>query len=57
MQWLTAKWKTKDKWQKRTLFDSVQAVGGMTFMAALVALGAYILFTETCLPPFERLLK
>ena len=57
MQWLTATWKTKDKWQKPTLFDSVRAVGGMTFMAALVALGAFILFAETCLPPFERLLK
>jgi hypothetical protein len=57
MQWLTARWKTKDKWQKPTLFDSVRAVAGMTFMATLVALGAFILFAETCLPPFERLLK
>ena len=57
MQWLMATWKTKDKWRKRTLFDSLRAVGGMTLMAALVALGAFILFAETCLPPFERLLK
>ena len=57
MQWLMAIWKTKDRWRKRTLFDSLRAVGGMTFMAALVALGAFILFAETCLPPFQPYFK
>ena len=57
MQWLLATWKTKHKWQKPTLFDSIRAVAGMTFMTALVTLGAFILFAETCLPPFQPYLK
>ena len=50
MQWLLRTWKTKGKLEKQTLFDTLRAVGGVTFMAALVALGAFILFAETCLP-------
>ena len=50
MQWLLRTWKTKDNWQKRTVFDTLRAVGGLAFMSALVALGAFILFAETCLP-------
>jgi hypothetical protein len=57
MQWLLRTWKTKDNWRKRTVFDTLRAIGGMTFMAVLVAVGAFILFAETCLPPLQPSLK
>ena len=56
-QWLLRTLKVNDKWPKRTLFDSLRAVGGMAFMTALVALGAFILFAEICLPPLQPYLK
>jgi hypothetical protein len=56
MQWLLRTWQTKEKWKQRTLFDALRVVGGMGLMAIFVALGAFILFAETCLPfdPFKQ---
>jgi hypothetical protein len=50
MQWLQRTWKTKGEWERRTVLDTLYAVGGIGFMSTLIALGAFILFAETCLP-------
>lgn len=50
MSGLQRNWKTKGTWEKRTVLDVLYAVGGIGFMSTLVALGAFILFAETCLP-------
>ncbi|MFN0020257.1 MAG: hypothetical protein ACKVP0_18505 [Pirellulaceae bacterium] len=52
LRWLTQNWKLRAQWPKRTLLETLQAVGGLSFMTALVGLGAFILFAETCLPPY-----
>ena len=52
LKWLMQKWKLRAQWPKRTLFEALQAVAGVTFMTALAGLGAFILFAEICLPPY-----
>jgi hypothetical protein len=57
LKWLMQEWKLRAKWPRRTLFETLQAVGGLTFMTALVGLGAFILFAEICLPPYPYFSK
>jgi len=43
-------WEFDRKWQRRSILPTLQVLGGITLSVALVSLGAFILFAETCLP-------
>jgi hypothetical protein len=53
LQWLMRNWKPLAKWKQQTVLEILKATGRLAFMSTLVALGAFILFAETCLPPFQ----
>lgn len=53
LQWLMRNWKPLAKWKQQAVLEILKAAGRLAFMSVLVALGAFILFAETCLPPFQ----